>query len=400
MASNTLALILPAVTAIFAAGFLVLSRFNLPAAFAWGLGLGSCALAFAGSAILPPGPAAALVSDLFFAAGFFYQAEAFLIHFSLPLYRRERLAFSAIYLVANLYVVLGLGNLQLELLLNDIATSCLLGFALVRVMHRAVSLPDRGLLLAGSLIVVDTLIRTLVFVLLSDSVLRLEDFAASSYAAAMHITISIFGAIYVMSIAAALAGRAVRRLQDAAERDPLTGLLNRRGFDRVTAAAPGNGRLAGAVLICDIDHFKAVNDGFGHAAGDGVIRALAQELGETFGPASVIARIGGEEFVIFAPRRTLAEAGVAAQSVRIRFAARDWREMSIDSQISVSFGVAVVGPGEAGLGAALLRADACLYDAKKAGRNQVVLEGGCFELKPVPQPDPASNVVPLRRTAR
>jgi PleD family two-component response regulator len=81
----------------------------------------------------------------------------------------------------------------------------------------------------------------------------------------------------------------------------------------------------------------------------------------------------------------LAEGGVLAQSIRIRFAARDWRHLAIDRQITVSFGVAAIAENEASPVEAMVRADECLYAAKAAGRNQVVLEGGRFELRPAPE---------------
>jgi diguanylate cyclase (GGDEF)-like protein len=376
MASTALALLLPATMAICAAAFFVIARFRLPAAFAWGMGLAFCAAAFA-TPILPlPVHVVALASDFFFVTGFFFYAEAFLLHFSMPLYRRERMAFAAIYLIMNFYVILRLESLHLELLLNDIATSCLLGFALARVVNHARTLADRAVVMTGSVVVIDTLIRVLIFVYFASSTDRLEDFGQSSYAHAMHITTTLIGLVYVLSIAAALADRVIRELRDAADRDPLTGLLNRRGFDRVIAEG---GRIVGAVVTCDIDHFKQVNDQFGHAAGDRVIRALALALRQGLPKNAISARFGGEEFVAFVPKASLAEAGILAQAMRGRFAAQDWRPINIDRQITASFGVAAIADNEETAKAAIRRADRALYDAKAAGRNKVVWDGGNYE---------------------
>ena len=380
MASTTaLALLLPATMAICATAFLVISRFKLPAAFAWGVGLAFCASGFALPVIPLPVHFVALISDFFFVAGFFFYSEAFLTHFSLPLHRRERLAFTAIYLIMNFYVVLRLESLHLELLLNDIATSCLLGFALVRAMNRAHTPAERGIVLTGSVVVIDTLVRVLVFVYFANSTDRLEDFTQSSYAQAMQITTTLIGLLYVLSIAAALADRVIRQLREAAQRDPLTGLLNRRGFDHAMADLGDVGKLAGAVLTCDIDHFKQVNDQFGHAAGDRVIQALALALRQGLPRDAISARFGGEEFVAFLPRASLAEAGILAQALRGRFAAQDWRRIDIDRQITASFGVAAVADDEASAKSAIKRADHALYDAKAAGRNKVVWDGGNYE---------------------
>jgi len=379
MASTALALLLPATMAICAAAFLVISRFKVPAAFAWGVGFAFCAAGFATPVTPLPIHITALLSDFFFVTGFLFYAEAFLTHFSLPLYRRERVAFMAIYLIMNFYVVLKLESLHLELLLNDVATSCLLGFALVRVMNHARTLADRAVVLTGSIVVIDTLIRVLIFVYFANSTDRLEDFTQSSYAQAMQITTTLIGLLYVLAIAAALADRVIRQLRDAAERDPLTGLLNRRGFDRTIADLNNGGTAAGAVVTCDIDHFKQVNDQFGHAAGDRVIQALALALRHGLPINAISARFGGEEFVAFLPNASLAEAGILAQTLRGRFAAQDWRHINIDRQITASFGVAAIADDEESAKAAIKRADRALYDAKAAGRNKVVWDGGNYE---------------------
>lgn len=389
MASTALAPLLPATMAICAAAFLVISRFNVPAAFAWGAGFAFCTAGFAIPVAPLPIHLAALIADFCFVAGFFFYAEAFLTHFSLPLYRRERMAFTAIYLIMNFYVVLKLESLHLELLLTDIATSCLLGFAQVRVMHHARTLADRGLVLTGSLVVIDTLMRVLIFVYFANSTDRLEDFTRSAYAQAMQITTTLIGLFYVLSIAAAIADHVIRRLHDAAKRDPLTGLLNRRGFDRTIGELNNGGKVTGAVVNCDIDHFKHVNDQFGHAAGDRVIQALALALRHGLPSNAISARFGDEEFVAFLPNASLAEAGILAQTLRGRFAAQDWRQVNIDRQITASFGVAAITDDEASAKSAIKRAGLALCDAKSAGRNKVVWDGGNYE--------PGSAVIDIQR---
>lgn len=379
MPSTALALLLPATMAICAVAFMVISRFNLPAAFAWGMGFALCALGFAMPVVPVPTHIQALVSDFLFVAGFFFYAEAFLTHFSMPLYRRERLAFASIYLIMNAYVVLKVESLHLELLLNDIANSCLLGFALVRVMNQARTLADRAVVLVGSVVVIDTLIRVLVFVYFANSSDRLEDFSLTSYFQAMQISTMLIGLLYVVAIASALADRVIRQLRDAAERDPLTGLLNRRGFDRIVDDIGLNGRISGAIVTCDIDHFKQVNDLYGHAAGDRVIQVLALALRQGMPIKSISARFGGEEFVVFLPGASLAEAGILAQALRGQFAAQNWRLLGIERQITASFGVAAVADGEDTAKHAIKRADRALYEAKAAGRNKVVWDGGNYE---------------------
>ncbi|MGO6701744.1 GGDEF domain-containing protein [Rhizobium ruizarguesonis] len=179
-----------------------------------------------------------------------------------------------------------------------------------------------------------------------------------------------------------LAAGLIRWHRDASERDQLTGLLNRRGFELAVHRATNDAVARGAVIVCDIDNFKQVNDGYGHAAGDTVIAELAAELQQQLGSRTVTARFGGEEFVAFLPHASLAEASVIAHSVRIRLAGRDWHRAGINRQITASFGVASIIDGEVSEAAAIVRADRALYAAKTAGRNRVVAAGGdgdCLE---------------------
>jgi diguanylate cyclase (GGDEF)-like protein len=379
MSSTAVALFLPAMMAICAATLLVLSRFNQPAAFAWGLGFGFCALGFAAPVLPLSENVVTLASDLFFVACFFCYAEAFLIHFAQPLYRRERTAFVAIYLIMNAYVVLQLKSPQLELLLNDIATACLLGFALISVVAHAKSLADRALVMIGSVMVIDILIRVLVFVYMADSSDQLRDFTQSAYAQFLQLTTMVIGLLYVIAIAAAIADRVIGQFRDAAERDPLTGLLNRRGYERLMSELKRDGSISGAVVACDIDHFKQVNDQFGHATGDRVLQVLALALRQGLPVNAISARFGGEEFVSFLPNIGLADAGVMAQSLRSEFAGQNWHLLGINRPITASFGVAVVAEGKESVRATADRADRALYEAKAAGRNKVIWDHGSHE---------------------
>jgi diguanylate cyclase len=152
-----------------------------------------------------------------------------------------------------------------------------------------------------------------------------------------------------------------------ARRDPLTGLANRRAFAEAFAAlSPGEDA---AIAICDVDRFKAVNDMFGHAIGDRVLRAVGRTIAEEC-EGCVTARYGGEEFVILVPGDD--PVGVI-EAARRRVAGKRFRLRDTDAllgTITFSAGLARVGQGEA-LEGALARADASLYLAKANGRNQV-----------------------------
>ena len=152
--------------------------------------------------------------------------------------------------------------------------------------------------------------------------------------------------------------------QRQSERDGLTGLLNRRAFDMIAETALGAG---GAVILCDIDNFKQVNDRFGHEAGDDVICPLAALLADS---GLAAGRIGGEEFALLLPGRTAAEAVELADGIRARFNSTVHPVLSGNEWLSASFGVSYCAPGESPR-AAFRRADVALYEAKEAGRNQV-----------------------------
>lgn len=155
-----------------------------------------------------------------------------------------------------------------------------------------------------------------------------------------------------------------------AQRDGLTGLVNRRAFDAALAAAveraEGTGQPVSLVVI-DVDHFKAVNDRLGHQAGDRVLQEVAKVLRDSVRDTDVAARYGGEEFALILPRCGPDNALVVADSVRA--AVGSWPALD---GLTVSAGVAGL-PADAGDADSLVRlADAALYQAKTAGRNRVV----------------------------
>lgn len=153
--------------------------------------------------------------------------------------------------------------------------------------------------------------------------------------------------------------------QRQSEHDGLTGLLNRRAFDAVAESSLSEG---GAVIFCDIDHFKQVNDRFGHEAGDDVICTFAMLLART---AHQAGRIGGEEFALLLPGQTAFEALAMANMIRVRFNETMHPVLAPGERLSASFGVALCAPGESPR-AAFRRADVALYQAKESGRNRAV----------------------------
>jgi len=169
-----------------------------------------------------------------------------------------------------------------------------------------------------------------------------------------------------------------RQLEDLAVRDPLTGLYNRRWAEERMDAE--HARLLRydtpyCVFIADIDHFKAVNDNYGHAAGDAVLRALAQMLLAKTRKVDSVARYGGEEFLAILPNALLTSAVQAAERLREALAVTeivlpDGRAV----RVTASFGVAQAHSKESLWGTVVGRADHAMYEAKQAGRNRVCHE--------------------------
>lgn len=169
-----------------------------------------------------------------------------------------------------------------------------------------------------------------------------------------------------------------RALQRAATRDPLTDCLNRRAFTEQGEALHRRAVVAGgepmSALLLDIDHFKSVNDRFGHAVGDRVIRLVGETLSEGVRPQDVVSRHGGEEFAMLLPGCEARAARSTAERLRLRIAERCRDVLSVEFpelRVTVSVGVSDTTMGGPTLDALVDQADGALYCAKRNGRNQV-----------------------------
>jgi diguanylate cyclase (GGDEF)-like protein len=190
---------------------------------------------------------------------------------------------------------------------------------------------------------------------------------------AIEILLYVIGAAFLVLILAK--DRTVRFYKLAATTDPLTGVLNRRGFFEATGEVMESNR-AGmtpvSLLAFDLDRFKSINDRFGHDGGDAVLETFAEVVRKTMRASDVIGRLGGEEFVAMVSG-TLAEAAVAAERVRSAFAAA---EIVLEGQripATVSIGIACGSP-LAAVETLITRADVALYRAKANGRNRIEMD--------------------------
>jgi diguanylate cyclase (GGDEF)-like protein len=171
----------------------------------------------------------------------------------------------------------------------------------------------------------------------------------------------------------------VEELRRIADTDPLSGLPNRRAFlasaEEAFAYYKRYGRSIG-VLVVDIDHFKQVNDRFGHAAGDAVIREVGRRIAETVRGTDRVARFGGEEFVVLL--REIGADDIRGLAERMRATVREavtaFEGRSIP--VTISIGAAVVDPGDRDIQDLIERADLALYGAKADGRDRVAMSAG------------------------
>jgi len=173
----------------------------------------------------------------------------------------------------------------------------------------------------------------------------------------------------VRRVAEARAAR--RELRDRSTTDELTGLPNRRGIEALLGALSLPTATAVGLLLVDIDHFKAVNDQWGHAAGDEVLRCVAARLGRAW-PLFTVARWGGEEFLAAGPVLDAGELLTVAERFRLAVADAPFTAGGVTLRVTVSIGAALGRRGEPE-SAAVAAADEALYRAKEAGRNRVML---------------------------
>lgn len=176
-----------------------------------------------------------------------------------------------------------------------------------------------------------------------------------------------------------------RLLYEETRRDVLTGLLNRRAIEEMAVEETRNSERTGtalALLMLDIDLFKALNDQWGHPFGDHALRSVAETLRrEVQSPRISVGRMSGEEFVVLLPDYSASAAQLFAESIRAAVAGLVLVQDGRRAQVTVSIGVAIRCPGEINWVRMLHRADKALYQAKRSGRNCVALCDEAMEIR-------------------
>ena len=205
-----------------------------------------------------------------------------------------------------------------------------------------------------------------------------DTFQQSLYWTTVQFTQPLISIAFALNLMVAIAIDLIDELKREASTDKLSGLLNRRGFeDAADAFLKQRGHSASppvSFIICDLDHFKQINDTFGHSVGDAVIGLFGRHIAAMTSDDMIAGRIGGEEFAIMLPGHEINAARLFAESLRA--CPWDyWSGMLPDNlAASVSIGVSAAWPG-ADLYGLMNHADEALYDAKKAGRDRVCIYG-------------------------
>jgi diguanylate cyclase (GGDEF)-like protein len=271
------------------------------------------------------------------------------------------------------------GTLVLRTWLFTLATFiCLLplGFALLRGLPRKFSVPPwfaRFTALPVLLTAVAFGVRALA-ISYSDltGVVALD--VGSGFDIIITLAFLVFLGMFNFSLYNLVLGALIRRLEDLAATDQLTGLNNRRvameRLDEEHARFQRSGQRY-ALVMMDLDHFKSINDQHGHGGGDAVLREVARRLLQSVRSTDTLARVGGEEFLLLLPMNDIDGALVHAGRIRKHVATNPVHTPSADVSVTVSLGVAEVLDDDASAQSVVSRADAALYRAKAAGRNRV-----------------------------
>ncbi|PBB97336.1 MULTISPECIES: GGDEF domain-containing protein [unclassified Mesorhizobium] len=235
--------------------------------------------------------------------------------------------------------------------------------------------PEKILVALALLSALNFTARTLIVVIAHGPFPSYDGFYGSSYWTTALLSHALLSLLIALCLFTAAALDVLKALKAETHTDPLSGLLNRRGFQERAALLLDQCAKAGfpvALVLADLDHFKALNDQHGHEAGDRVIADFAAKLRFATGARGAAGRIGGEEFAVLLPLSDLAAARLFAEAIRTFYSAGAVDGLPPGTRVTASFGVAARSGAE-GLAPLMRRADEALYKAKRNGRDSVRL---------------------------
>jgi len=271
------------------------------------------------------------------------------------------------------YCHLATDNFWFRSIEANVGAGVIFAIGLANIRGRQQRRIDRLIFALYALSVVQCFVRPWLVVLLTGGQMTPETYSADLFLITMHLIVGVCAIVLGMALLIAYSVEMIEELRRRSETDPLSGLLNRRGFEEQAPLVFARAEQIGApvgVIIADIDRFKSINDTHGHDFGDMVIAELGQILGVYADDGRIAGRIGGEEFALLLSGETGPEAAALAEAIR-----EDFSRVSIETpegafSFTASFGTAERRWGE-DLRYALAKADEALYLAKSGGRNRV-----------------------------
>lgn len=315
-----------------------------------------------------------LISNLFFFAAMFLFAGALLSRQGLAVPNRALIGCAAVAIAVMSWFLWVQPDFVARVIVVNYGLGAMCTVAVLRLRRAARrTLIDRLVVGVTSVRALDFFVRPLL-VALFDSHASTATGITSPYWLTTSLATIVFSLLIALALLTAAALDTIEELQTESQTDPLSKLLNRRGFeqqgealiDKCTARS-----MPLALILADLDHFKTINDNHGHAAGDAVIAAFGERLRNVMGPLAIAGRVGGEEFAILLPLADLGAARLFAETMRALPGGGEILPQG--ARVTASFGVAERRNGER-LEALMRRADAALYEAKRTGRDCVRTE--------------------------
>ncbi|MFN4185933.1 MAG: GGDEF domain-containing protein [Hyphomonas sp.] len=326
-----------------------------------------------------PGHAERLLSNIGFLSAGWLLTMAVLGRFGMKPFYKVLVLASLVALAGHAWFLLVAPSVSGRVLVANAALGTMMLMIVVKVAPlRGKHLADQLLMGVAALAAANYILRPIIILWLTGGMGSSDDFQHSLYWTTVQFTQPLISVAFALSLMVAIAMDLISQLRREARTDKLSGLLNRGGFEAAAEAVLKRNRAGSTLPVCliiaDLDHFKQINDTFGHSVGDAVIGLFGRHIAAMASDDMVAGRIGGEEFAVLLPGHEIHAARLFAESLR----ACPWDYWSgmLPGKLapSVSIGVAAAWPG-ADFYSLMNNADEALYDAKKAGRDQVSLYG-------------------------
>lgn len=299
-------------------------------------------------------------------------ADAFLARHGTRTPRKPAAAIFVVGLVINLWVTFVVDRVDIRVPNASIVCILLLSLALPLFFRRNMKMLEK--LTAGAFVLtwLSYIVRFGIYFALDQSVEYAQGSLWSQYMMMFYFSSAMTTLALAILLILTITADIVAHHHAATTIDPLTGIANRRGYEQLAEPQGTETPVIGAVMMIDLDRFKAINDTHGHAVGDSVLVATASALANACRGFGEVARVGGEEFAVLVHHPHRGAAGPLAQLLRSAVSSIRLNAPLQDISFTASIGVAALDKGES-VSEAMRRADMALYKAKNDGRNRVEL---------------------------